>query len=87
MGQLAVLSWEELETRVRGEVGAWDRESLRAAVRADHGYKDSSPQLGWLLNVMAVPPRPAAHQPPHMAVRKREEGRGRGGKARVPGPR
>ncbi len=54
MGQLGLLTGEELEGRMRGESGAWDVEGLRSVVRADHGYKDASPQLAWLISVMAV---------------------------------
>ena len=54
MVHLRVLTGEELEGRMRGDSGAWDAEGLRAVVRADHGYKDGSPQLAWLIQVMAV---------------------------------
>jgi hypothetical protein len=60
MGQLGLLTGEELEGRMRGDSGAWDAEGLRAVVRADHGYKDTSPQLAWLIAVMAVR-SPALH--------------------------
>ena len=84
MSHVRVLSGEELEARVRGEVGAWDKESLRAAVRADHGYKESSPQMAWLIDVMAVrPPRsPPPHAPPELA-RAREPRRPGGSMGRV----
>ena len=54
MRHMGLLSGEELERRLRGDVGDWKAEALAAAIKPDHGFVDSSPPLLWLISVMAV---------------------------------
>jgi hypothetical protein len=66
MEHLGVLRGDELEGRLRGDGGPWDAESVRAAVRADHGYREGSLPVLWLVNAIAVTPTPLpASSHPH----------------------
>ncbi|KAJ1486132.1 hypothetical protein T484DRAFT_1790788 [Baffinella frigidus] len=50
---LAVFTAEELELHIRGDVTAWDLETVRASIQPDHGYTESSLPVVWLVKYMA----------------------------------
>jgi len=50
---LQVYTAEELELHIRGDVEAWDLDTLRASIHADHGFTDCSMPIVCLINVMA----------------------------------
>jgi E3 ubiquitin-protein ligase TRIP12 len=50
---LKIFSPEELEQHIRGDVEPWSMETLRAAIKPDHGYQDSSMPIVWLMTIMS----------------------------------
>lgn len=50
---LRILSPEELELHIRGDMEAWTMETLRASIKPDHGYQDASLPILWLMTIMS----------------------------------